>query len=177
MAEPRPPEPALEREERARRREATRRSIQRNASQARGELERGNPDEVLRITAIMLRGRDIRTMSEPQVPLVYYRGRAFEALGDTESAMACYRVLAAWDGGAHPVVDDARGYIDEGLQRLIALTGEPPGEDAPRRAAIPPERDRRVFPAPVLTVARIILAVVATMAMTVVAAILLAIFT
>lgn len=175
MSDP-PPNGTLERAELAQRREATQRSIQRNASQARGELERGQPAEVIRITGLMLRGRDIRTMSEPQVPLVYYRGRAYEELGDEESALACYRVLAAWDGGAHPVVEDAREYIERGLERLLTLLGEPTSaDDAPR--LVPPERDRRVFPAPVLTVPRIFMAVGCTVLMTIAALILLAILT
>ena len=77
---PAPRTPALERLEFLERKEATRRSIQRNASQARGELERGNPEEVIRITGLMLRGKNLRTLVSPQIPLVYYRGRAFEAL-------------------------------------------------------------------------------------------------
>jgi len=168
--------PALERRERAERREATQRSIQRNASQARGELERGNHAEVIRITGVMLRGRDIRSMTEPQVPLVYYRGRAYEAQGDEEAAKACYRVLAAWDGGAHPLVDDAREYIDLGLERLLAISGEPPTEGH-QPGVTPPERDRRVFPPPYLTVLRLIVAVAATMFLTVAVLIVIAIVT
>ncbi len=152
------PVPALERREFLERKEATRRSIQRNASQARGELERGNPDEVIRITGLMLRGKNLRTLVAPQIPLVYYRGRAFEELGDREAARACFRAVAAWDGGPIQLVDDARPFIDRAVQRLLALHDTPPGGPA----SVAPQRDKRVFPAPYLTAGRLIGAFVVT---------------
>jgi hypothetical protein len=146
---------SLEHVELLHRREATRRAIHRNASQARGELERGEARQVLKITALMLRGKNLRTLAEPQIPLVYYRGRAFEELGEEEAAAACYRALAAWDGGSHPIVDDARDYIDLGLERLLDLLGEP----TTGPAGTSPQRDPRVFPRPYLTAARLVAAV------------------
>ena len=146
---------SLEHVELLARREATRRAIHRNASQARGELERGDARQVLKVTGLMLRGKSLRTLTEPQIPLVFYRGRAYEELGETDSAMACYRALAAWDGGSHPIVKDAREYIDRGLQQLLDLLGEPTGE----LPSVAPPRDPRVFPRPYLTAARLIAAV------------------
>ncbi len=166
-----PPAPALERQELAERKEATRRAIQRNASQARGELERGHPDEVIRITGLMLRGKSLRTLATPQIPLVYYRGRAYEALDEPESARACYRTVAAWDGGSMPLVEDAKPFIDRSLDRLLALHEGPPGAN-PR---VSPSRDPRVFPRPYLTAGRLIAAIALTGLMLVCSAILLAI--
>jgi len=161
----------LERQELLQRRESTRRAIHRNAAQARGEFERRQYDGLLKITGLMLRGKTLKTMADPQVPLVYWRGRAFEELGDRESALACYRVLASWDGGSHPVVDDARKYIDKALQRLVELHGEPPSS----RPDIPPQRDTRVFPRPFLTPARLIGAVGCTLVGTICAGVILAV--
>ncbi len=175
LAPARPPgpvaAPALERLELAERKESTRRAIQRNASQARGELERGHPDEVVRITSLMLRGKSLRTLAAPQIPLVYYRGRAFEALEKKESALACYRAIAAWDGGAIPLVDDAKPFIDRSLDRLLALHEVPP-EGLPNQ---PPARDPRVFPRAYLTAGRLIAAAALTLVMLICSAILLAI--
>ena len=162
---------ALERQELLQRREATRRAIHRNAAQARGEFERRQYDGLVKITGLMLRGKTLKTMADPQVPLVYWRGRAFEELDDRESALACYRVLASWDGGSHPVVDDAREYIDMALQRLIELHGEPPGS----LPTTTPQRDTRVFPRPLLTPGRLIGAVGCTLIGTLCAGLILAI--
>lgn len=162
--------PALEARELEERREATRRAIQRNASQARGELERGNPDAVVKITGLMLRGKSLRSLAAPQIPLVYFRGRAYEELEDRESALACYRSVAAWDGGSFPLVDDAKVFVDRSVERLISLHGKPP-ETLPDRA---PDRDPRVFPRPYLTAGRLIGAVVTTFVMVICAGILLA---
>lgn len=167
------PDRTLERRELAARKEATRRAVQRNASQARGVLEQGDPRKVIEITGLMLRGRNLRTMADPQVPLVYYRGMAYEELGDNAAAAACYRVLAAWNGGPHPIVDDAHRFIDLGVARLVALLGQPPSEgDLP---ATPPENDPRVFPRPLLTAGRLLAAVAATFLLTVCAGIVLAV--
>jgi len=171
MATDQPELRALERQELLQRREATRRAIHRNAAQARGEFERRQFEGLIRITGLMLRGKTLKTMADPQVPLVYWRGRAFEELGEQEDALACYRVLASWDGGSHPLVDDARGYIDKAVQRLIELHGEPPGS----RPAVPPHRDSRVFPRPILTPGRLIAAVGCTLVGTLCAAAILAV--
>lgn len=175
MSDPHPP-PAqtLEQRELLERREATHRAIQRNVSQAGAELHRGKPSRVIEITDLMLRGRTLRTMTAPQVPLVYYRGRAFEELGQADKAIACFRVLAAWDGGSHPLVDDANVYIDKSLERLIKLVGTPPADGS--SGDIPPERDTRVFPKARLGPGLLIGSVLFTSVMTIVALILLAVF-
>ncbi len=175
MNDPSPPQPqTLEQRELLERREATHRAIQRNVAQAGAELRRGKPSRVIEITDLMLRGRTLRTMTAPQVPLVYFRGRAFEELGQAEEAIACFRVLAAWNGGSHPLVDDAHIYIDKSLERLVALVGTPPEDGI--SGTIPPERDTRVFPKARLGPGLLIAAVLFTTVMTVVALILLAIF-
>lgn len=164
--------PALERQELLERKEATRRAIQRNASQARGELERGHPDEVIRITGLMLRGKSLRTLATPQIPLVYFRGRAFEALDEPGAARACYRAVAAWDGGSMPLVEDAKPFIDRALNRLLALHEGPPGA-VPKT---PPARDPRVFPRPYITAGRLIAAIALTGVMLACSALLVGIF-
>jgi len=164
---------ALERMELVQRRETTRRAIHRNAAQARGELHRGKPRSVLKITGLMLRGQSLKTLASPQIPLLYYRGRAFEELGDSDGAVACYRAISAWDGGAQPLVDDAKEYIERSLRRLIALLGEVPGTHA---RITSPDRDSRAFPRPYLTPVRLIVAMGVTFLGTICAGILLAIF-
>ena len=162
---------ALERQDLLQRRESTCRAIHRNDAQGRGEFRRGEYRRLIQITGLMLRGKSLKSMADPQVPLVYWRGRAFEELGEQASAMACYRALAAWDGGSHPVVDDARPFIDKGLDRLMAIMDEPP-DSTP---AVSPERDPRVFPRPILTAGRLVLAAAITMFGTLCAGLILAI--
>ena len=164
---------ALERMELVQRRETTRRAIHRNAAQARGELHRGDPRRVLKITGLMLRGKSLKTMAAPQVPLLYYRGRAFEEVGDHAGALSCYRAVAAWDGGAQPLVEDAKEYIDRSMERLIALIGTP-SETGGR--VVSPQKDPRAFPRPYLTPVRLILAMSLAFMGTLCAGILLAIF-
>ncbi len=118
----------------------------------------------------MLRGKNLRTLVSPQIPLVYYRGRAFEALKRTEEALACFRAVAAWDGGSNQLVNDARPFIDRAVQRLVALHGQPPSGPAD----IAPQRDLRVFPRPYLTAGRLIGAFVVTFLLLICSAILLA---
>lgn len=164
---------ALERMELVQRRETTRRAIHRNAAQARGELHRGQPRRVLKVTALMLRGKSLKSLASPQIPLLYYRGRAFEELGDRDGAVACYRAVSAWDGGAQPLVEDAKEYIERSLRRLIALLGEAPSAGA---RITSPDRDPRAFPRPYLTPARLIIAMGVTFLSTICAGTLLAIF-
>ena len=165
---------ALERMELVQRRETTRRAIHRNAAQARGELHRGQPRSVLKITGLLLRGKSHKTLASPQIPLLYYRGRAFEELGDLKGAVACYRAVSAWDGGAQPLVDDAKEYIERSLRRLLALLGEPAGVGEAKVTS--PDRDPRAFPRPYITPARLLLALGVTFTGTICAGILLAIF-
>ena len=164
---------ALERMELVNRRETTRRAIHRNAAQARGELHRGQPRRVLKITGLLLRGKSLKTLASPQIPLLYYRGRAYEELGNREGAVACYRAVSAWDGGAPPLVAAAKEYIERSQRRLIGLLGEP--TDATARITSP-DRDPRAFPRPYITPARLILALGVTFVGTICAGTLLAIF-
>ncbi len=163
----------LEKQERLRRRAAISRAVQRNESQARGAFERGQMEHVLQVTSLMLRGQTLRYLTPDQVPLVYWRGRAFEAMERLPEAAACYRALSAWNGGAHDLGGDAMPYVDRAMSRLLALPPEQWSDGAPD---VTPATDRRVFPPSRFGPATIIGAALGASVLVVVAIILIVIF-